>query len=195
MGDISEIEIEGRSVEQFKTFAVRLQHAVLDAVMDHFDEVARAVGTDVGITVFGRQSFKNGLKPVNNLAFAPDHHAVADFEPPDAAAGSDIDEMHALLLQFLRPANGIFVIGIPAVNENVAFFEVGQELLKGLIYGIARRDHQPNRPGRTELFSKVRQRMSARCPLVYRSLNGLGNAIITDDPVTPEHETLRHIGT
>ncbi len=112
--------------------------------MNHLDEMTRADGTDVQIAIRRRQSFKNGFQVIDNFFLAADHQAVAVFQSPHAAAGAGVDEMHAVRLELFRAPDGIFVIGITAVDENVAFGKIRQQLLDRLIHRISRGHHQPD---------------------------------------------------
>ena len=42
----------------------------------------------------GRKRGKNRIQTLDYLLFTTDHHAIATFQAPDAAAGSDIDVMN-----------------------------------------------------------------------------------------------------
>src|SRR3972149_2630126 len=119
MRDFFQIEIELGGFQQLKTLSVRLEHAVLDAVVNHFDEVAGAARPDVEKAVLGRKSFKNGFESSDDFLFAADHHAVADLEPPDAAAGAGVDEVQAVALEAAGGPDRIFVIRVAAVDEDI----------------------------------------------------------------------------
>ena len=51
---------------------------------------------------------------------AADHQAIAALEAPDAAAGADIDIAQALRLQPRRLVDGVVIVGIAAVDDDVA---------------------------------------------------------------------------
>src|SRR4029079_13889423 len=93
--------------------------AVLDAVMNHFDEVAGAVWTAVQITLLGgaggfftprrarniagagSQGRKDWIKVLDDLSFAANHHAVTALQSPNPTARSDVYIMDALGREFL----------------------------------------------------------------------------------------------
>ena len=101
------------AVEDAEAFGVGGHDAVLDAVVDHFDEVAGAVGAAVEITLLGGaaellaaggardvagaggERGEDGVEAFHDVVFAADHHAVAALEAPDAAAGADVDVVDA----------------------------------------------------------------------------------------------------
>src|SRR5262249_1444774 len=78
--------------------------AVFDTVVDHLDEVAGAIRTAVQITRFGgavelfasrcardvaaarSQALEDRIETLDRVSLAPDHHAVATFQAPDATA-------------------------------------------------------------------------------------------------------------
>src|SRR5207247_11109473 len=94
--------------------------------------------------VRGRPPCETRFEPVDDFLFAPDHHAVAVSQPPPGATRTGVDEVHAVRLELFRAPDGIFVIRIAAVNENVAFGKIRQQLLDRLIYRVARGNHQPD---------------------------------------------------
>ena len=51
--DLGGVLADVGAFEDGKTFGVGGHHAVLDPVMDHFDEVARAAGAAVEVALFG----------------------------------------------------------------------------------------------------------------------------------------------
>src|SRR2546428_10078300 len=88
---------------------------VLDPVVDHLDEVARAVLPAVEIPLLGRavdllasrsagdvagagrQPREDRIEVLDHLRFAPDHQAIAALPPPDTAPGPTVHVMDALL--------------------------------------------------------------------------------------------------
>jgi hypothetical protein len=74
--------------------------------------------------------------------FAADHHAVAALESPDAAAGAYVHVVDALGGEFLGAADVVYVIGIAAVDEDVAGLEGGENFGDGNV-DRGCRDHQP----------------------------------------------------
>src|SRR5687768_15763413 len=110
MRNLSEVEIKLRSFQHLKAFAIGLQHAVLDAVVNHFSKMACAAGADVSEAILRRQCLKDRLQLVDNRFFATDHQTVTFLQTPDAAAGAGIDEVNAKLFKFFSASDGIFVI-------------------------------------------------------------------------------------
>src|SRR5687767_905611 len=121
MRDLRQVEIELRSFQHLKAFAVRLKHPVLDAVVDHFNEMSCAAPSDVSKTILRRQSFENRLELVDDRLVAAEHHAVTDLQAPDTTAGANVDEMNSLSFQFLGAPDGILIIRVAAVDDDVIF--------------------------------------------------------------------------
>jgi hypothetical protein len=77
-------------------------HAIFDAVMDHLDEVPGTVWAAVQISGLGgavnllgrtwyiawaaRESLEDRIDVFHDFRFTSDHHAIASFQPPYAAA-------------------------------------------------------------------------------------------------------------
>ncbi len=84
---------------------------------------------------------------LHHRIFSPDHHAVAPIQTPYASAGADIHIVDSLGREFLRAPDIVDVVGITAVNENVALLQVRNEGRDGFIHHRCW-DHQPNGSGR-----------------------------------------------
>ena len=101
--------------QDVEAFGVGLHQAVLDAVVDHLDEVAgaaraRSAGSparraDRGPSRPGvrgmsprarRQRLEDRIEVLDDVLVAADHQAVAALEAPDAAAGAGVDVVDAL---------------------------------------------------------------------------------------------------
>ena len=72
------------------------------------------------------------VEMLHHVALAADHHAIAALEAPDAAAGADVDIVDALGRQLLGAADVVDVIGIAAVDQDIAALEMGQQIGDGL---------------------------------------------------------------
>ncbi len=118
--------------------------AVLDAVVNHLDEMAGAVRTAVQIALLGgavqllasrsarrvararRQRREDRIEMLDHVLFAADHHAVAALQAPDAAARPHIHVVDSLCRKFLGAPDVIHVIGIAAVDEDVSGSRCGR---------------------------------------------------------------------
>ena len=97
MRNFSQIELELGGFQHLEAFAIRLQHAVLDAVVNHFNEMSCAAGADVSKAILRRQRLENRLELVDDRFFATDHQTVTFLQTPDTAAGAGVDEVNAQL--------------------------------------------------------------------------------------------------
>src|SRR5215216_4428677 len=77
-------------VHQVEALGVRFHQAILDTVVHHLHEVPRAAGPHVSPALIGGrgQRLEDRAEPTHGLCIAADRHAVALFDPPDAAAGA-----------------------------------------------------------------------------------------------------------
>ena len=131
--------------EQLETLGVGLHHAVLDAVVDHLDEVPAAVPTHVVVAVAGRgERSQDGADVLEGGALAADHEAVAHFEAPYAAAGAGVEVADAFLRKGGAAAHVVLERRVAAVDEDVVFGEQRHELVDDLLGGVAVRQHQPD---------------------------------------------------
>src|SRR5262245_48888393 len=101
-------------LQNVEALSVRRHQAVFDAVVHHLDEMPGAARSTMQIAFLrgaaglfassrarylpasGREAFEDRIESFDDVARAADHQAVASFEPPYAAARSDIDVMDAL---------------------------------------------------------------------------------------------------
>ncbi len=125
-------------LENVEALGVGGHQTVLDAVVDHLDEVACAGGAAVEIAFFGgaacflasrstrsvsasrSERFENGIEMADGVVFAADHLAIAALQSPHAAAGADINIVNALFRKLLGAANIIDVIGVATIDDDVA---------------------------------------------------------------------------
>src|SRR5262249_40921541 len=146
-----------------QTLGVGSHDSVLDSVVDHLDEVTAAVRAAVQIPALGGRAV--GLAPwsagdgagagsklredrievLHDARFAADHQAISALAPPYATAGPDVDIVDALPRKLLCAADVVDVIGVAAVDEDVAGAKLGGELGDGRVHGSGR-DHQPDGP-------------------------------------------------
>src|SRR5438128_5887371 len=93
-------------LEDIEALGVGLHQAVLDAVMDHLDEMPGAAGAGMDVALLdpgiapiaaasarnvadpGCQRLEDRIEPADHGFFAADHHAIAALDAPDAATGA-----------------------------------------------------------------------------------------------------------
>ena len=140
-----ERELVGR-LHQLEPLGIGLHQAVLDAVVDHLDEVAGADRPDVGVAPLRRQRLEGRLDDRHRFVGPPDHQAVPLRQPPDAAGRPGVDEADALLGQLRRRRRGLLVVRVAAVDDDVARLEVVGQLGDRRVGRRPRRDHHPRPP-------------------------------------------------
>src|SRR5271155_4544316 len=159
-------------LENVKTFGVGGHQAVLDAVMNHLDEVSCAARPAMEIAVFGRaagnffaagsaihvaaagsESLEDRIQVLDDVGLAANHLAVTAFEAPDAAGGADVGLANAFGFQLFGAANVVDVVGVAAINDDVALVKLGGQVRERRIHGEGR-DHQPYGARLGELLDK-----------------------------------------
>ena len=117
------MQVEGELVgllHDLEALAVGLHEPVLDAVVDHLHEVAGAHRPHVGVAALGGEGQEDRLATATTAFVAADHQAVAVGEPPDPARGAGVDEADAPFGQRGGRGRGLLVVGVPAVDDDVA---------------------------------------------------------------------------
>ncbi len=143
----------------------------------------------------GRQRGEDRVEMLHHIGLAADHHAIAALQPPDAAAGADIDIVDALGRQFLGAADVVDVVGIAAVDQDVARLEMGQQIGDGLV-DHGGRHHQPDRPrlGRAS-WRNPRGDAAPTAFSLASSATAFADMSKTTHSWPPLHETAHHIRT
>src|SRR6266536_2364321 len=149
--------------------------SVLDAVVDHLDEVAGAVRSAVEITLLrgapgllaprravdiagpGSEAGEDRVEVLHDVGFAADHHAVAALEPPHAATRPHVHVVNTLRPQLLRAADIVDVVRIAAVDQDVTPLQRGEEIGDGLVHH-RRGHHEPDRARLVELLHEIHER-------------------------------------
>ena len=152
------MEVEGELVgrlHDLEAFGVGLHEAVLDAVVDHLDEVAGAHRADVGVPALGGQGAGRPARPPPPPPWCRPPSGSSPRQPPDPARGAGVDEADALLGQALGGGGRLLVIGVAAVDDDVAPFELGRQLGDGRVGGLARPAPSPRPPGAGSASSAI----------------------------------------
>src|SRR5262249_38022012 len=67
----------------------------------------------------GRQRAEDRVEPLDRLALAADHQAVAALEAPDAAAGAHVDVVDAAPGELAGAGDVVVVVRVAAVDQGV----------------------------------------------------------------------------
>ena len=159
-GDLREIEIRKdlRRVQDLVSLGVRLEQAVLDAVVNHLHVVAGAGRTHVRVAILRRQRGEDRLAVLHRRVAAADHQAVAVLQSPDAAARAAVDELDLRLGELAAAADRVVEVGIAAVDDDVAGGQHGSQRGDRLVDRIAGRHHDPD-------DARRRERLHDRCEI------------------------------
>ncbi len=145
--DLGDIQAQiGLGLHDLEAFGIRLHQAVFDAVVHHLDEVARAIRADMSPTPIsgGREGLEDRAQTFDRFGLAAHHQAVTLLQAPDAAARPDIDKMQAAGFDDGGVANGVLVVAVAAVDDDVARVEQFRSTA-ATVFSVrfARRDHNP----------------------------------------------------
>ncbi len=136
----------------------------------------------------GASAARMGSRCFDGVGLAADHHAVAAVEAEDAAGGADVDVDEALVAELGGAADVVLVVGVAAVDDDVAFFEQAGEFLDGVLGDVAGGEHDPDGAGLVELLDHVGEAAGAGGAFLGEAVDGLGVAVIDDGLVAGAHE-------
>ena len=132
---------------QLIRLADELHIAIFNAIVHHLHKVARAVLAHpiaAGRTVFhlGADGLEDGLHIGPRLRRTAGHHAGALERAFLAAGNAGADVIQALALHIGGAADGIREMGIAAVDDDIALFQVRDDLLDKIVHRLAGLHHQ-----------------------------------------------------
>src|SRR5207237_10043913 len=114
---------------------------ILDAVMNHLDEVAGAVRSAVQVTLLGgtadlftprraryvahawSQPGEYWIEVLDHLRLPPNHHAVASLQSPAPTTRPDVHVVDSLRREFLGAPDIVHVVGVAAIDKDVALLQ------------------------------------------------------------------------
>ena len=142
-------------LHQVVGLADELHVAVFDAVVDHLHVMARAVfahpiAAGRAVLDLGGDLLEDVLhvRPGGGRAAGHDARAAAGAFFAAGNAGADVEQ--ALGLDVFRAADGVLEEGVAAVDDDVAGFEVREEVLDELVHRLAGLDHEHDAAGLLE---------------------------------------------
>ena len=220
LGDLGDREVEavllgdGRvagAAHDVEALGERLHDAVLDAVVDHLDEVPAADRAAVQVAVLGgaadllaagraldaaaprREGLEDRIEALHRGAVAADHQAVAALEAEHAAAGAGVDVGDLLAGERPGAADVVLEERVAAVDHGVARFEHVAELRHGGLGGRAGGDHDPHRARLGQPGDQTCERVAAGGALGGQRLHGVGAAVVDDALMAIAHQPARHV--
>ena len=117
LGHRLEVERVLRGVEDLEALRVGLHEAVLDPVVHHLHEMARARRADVRVPVVGCEGRERRLEERDGVVLAAHHQAVAVRKPPDPAGDAGVDVADPPLGREARAPLGVLEVGVAAVDD------------------------------------------------------------------------------
>ena len=180
-------------LEDLEAFGVGLHHPVFDAVVNHLDEVARAIWADQAVAVFGRQRLDRRLDAGERLRRATGHDRVADLEAPDAAARAAVHELEAAGFGALGTSSGVFPLRVRAVDEQGAGLAEVHELTEVLIGDVAGWQHEPDVAWWLDLLDQILEGCRTDRAVADRILDGPRAAVECHDLVSTARQAVDHI--
>ena len=100
--------------------------------------------------------------------------------------------MDALGFEFLGAANIVDVIGIAAVDQDVAALEMGQQIGDDIVHH-AGRHHQPDRARLGEFLDEVRQRRGADGLLLHQLRHRVCRSVVHHALVAALQKAAHHV--
>ena len=89
------------------------------------------------------------IEMLHDSGLAPDHQAVSALPPPDPPAGAHVHVVDLLRGELPGAADVVHVVGVPAIDEDIAGLEMGHKIADRSVHD-GRRDHEPDRARRGE---------------------------------------------
>ena len=142
-----------RTAQHGQTLGIGGHDTVLNAVMNHFDEVAGAVWPAMEIALLGgaaaffepagvrgmladarSQRRKNWIEVLDDVRLTANHHAVTTLQPPNTAARPHVYIMDTVWREFFGAPDIVNVVRIAAVDQNVVLLKMGQKIRDTLVH-------------------------------------------------------------
>ena len=198
-------------LEDIEALGVGGHQSVLDPVVNHLDEVPRAVRAAVKVALLGGsagllspggawpgphaggQCGEDRVETTHHVDFTPDHHAVAALESPHAAACPHVDVMDSSGLQGRGPLDVVVIVRVAAVDQDVSRLEPAGKLLDHL-FDDRRRHHQPHGTRRLQLADEFLQAAGTLRPLPDQGGGRLGMHVVNDAFLPVALQTPNHVG-
>ena len=166
-------------------FADHLHIRILDAVMHHLDEVAGAIGTDVGharlAVHLGGDGFQNRPQGLPGFHGAAGHQGRAVERALLAAGHAAAHEVEALSTYFLLTLDGVLEERVATVDDDVARFEHLFQLRDGRVGRSTGLDHDDGGTrtlqGRGEFLERLGRHKVAFGAMLVHEL--LGTRVVT----------------
>ena len=196
--------------EDIHSLGIGRHEAVLDAVMHHLDEVAGAARPAVQIALIGGASDllaprsgrdvahagcqrpEHRLQVPHRLVRSPDHQAVASLQAHHPAARPAIDVLDLLGCEIPRPSDVVHIVGVAAVDEDVAGLEMREDVGDESFHERPR-NHHPDRARLLHLLHEIRKRGCPDGPFLDHLLDRLGRPIVDHTLMVSLEQAPHHV--
>ena len=131
---------------------------------------------------------KIGRRCSTVVALTADHQAEPPIDPPHPAARPAVDVVDAALGQRAGAPDVIAVVGVPAVNDDVAAVHVGRQVVDRRAGDLAGGHHHPGGPRLGQLPDEVGHRCRPGRPLLLQRADGLRVHVEDHAGVAVAHE-------
>ncbi|NWJ69594.1 decarboxylating 6-phosphogluconate dehydrogenase [Pseudonocardia sp. ICBG1122] len=149
-------------LHQLEALGVGLHEAVLDAVVDHLREVARAYRPGVREPLLahalGAQRVEDRHGALDVLGLAARHQAVAVVLAPDPARDAAVDVADAVRVEQRGVGLVVGVAGVAAVDDQVTGLQRGRQRGDGVPGRLAGGHHDPHDARRGQRTRELRER-------------------------------------
>src|SRR6266852_5044378 len=162
-------------MQDVQALSVGGHDAVFNTIMDHFDEVTSTIRPTVQVPLLSSstnlfssrcardcidarsQGREDRVEVLDDILLTANHQAVTALETPDASTRSSVNVVNALGFKLSSAPNIIVVVGITAIDDDVAWCEMWNDGFQCRIYRGSRH-HQPDSTGCGEPTYHVFQR-------------------------------------
>src|SRR5699024_5213959 len=163
-----------------------LHHAVLDAVVDHLDEVSGTHGPGMHETTpfVGGEALEDRPGALDLVRGTADHDAVAVLAPPHPTADPDVEVADAPTGELVGTFTVVDVVGIATLDDQVPFVEKVVQLVDGRAGLFSGGNHHPHRAGCFQAFHERNEPVDIAL---------VGGHVVTDDLVPLLTQTCGHV--
>src|SRR5882762_443681 len=152
-----------------------------------------AAGRARCVAATGGERLEDGVEMADGIVFAADHLAIAALESPNAAARADIHIVNAFRREFLGAANVVDVVGVAAVDDDVAGLKLRSQVVQRGV-DDAGGHHEPDSARLREFLYEIVERRRTYRTFRAELLHGIGAAVEDNALVTIFLQAAHHVG-
>jgi hypothetical protein len=140
----------------------------------------------------GRECLEYWQKLLHHFGFAADHQAIADIAAGDATAGAHVEVMDAGLAKFGGAPDVVAVVGVAAVDEDVARAQQRAQP-RDLAVDHSRGDHEPDGARRRQRGHQLLERRGTGDAGLRHRGHRRGIVVVTHAADAAVGETANHV--